>query len=143
MKKDDELSLENLAMPACFSDPKALAEIPRVDLDKQLMTREEILATLPRYNVSMKTVNTCIYDGSVVSGMGTGIPRLRRLQFERMKSLFGLTDDALCYEWLRSHGRHSDAAHDALLADAFQTGKFEELPDGLQNEYHAGKEVES
>lgn len=143
MKKDDELSLENLSMPACFSDPKALAEIPRIDPDGHLSADAVDTSAICTYDVGMKMVNTHIYDGYVVSGTGTIVPKLRRLQFERMKFLFGLPDDAACYTWLSSHRPHDGVVRDALLDDALRTGKCEELPDALQDEYRIRKEAGS
>ena len=60
-----------------------------------------------------------------------------------MKFLFGLPDDAACYTWLLSHRPHDDVVRDALLDDALRTGKCEELPDVLQDEYHIRKEAGS
>lgn len=143
MEQYDELSLENLAMPACFSDPKALAEIPRMDPDGPLSEDAMDTSAICTYDVDMKMVNTHIYDGYVVSGIGTIVPKWRRLQFERMKFLFGLPDDAACYTWLLSHRQHDDVVRDALLDDALRTGKCEELPDALQDEYHIRKDAGS
>lgn len=137
MKKDDELGLENLAMPACFSDPKALAEIPRMDLDDPGLMDEEIAAMRSKcdYDQDMKTINTCIYDGCLYSGTGFSVAKMQKRQVERLKLLFGLSDDTACLDWFRAHGRCDPDVSEVLIADAVESGKWKELPDELQPLY--------
>lgn len=136
-QKEDGLSLENLAMPVCFSDPKALAEIPRIDLDEPGLTDEEIAAICPKcdYDQDMKTINTCIYDGRLYSGTGFSVAKMQKRQVERLKLLFGLSDNAACLDWFRTHGRGDSDVSEILIADAVGSGKWQELPDELQPLY--------
>lgn len=139
MAEHDELSLENLAMPAGFYDSRAMAEIKELHEKYSQMTREELMATLPKYSVSMKTVNDYIYRTNLYSGLGLGVMKMRRLQFDRLKSLFGLSDDDACFKWLAAHNKGDSEIVDALVSDALGTGAWEELPDELQPLYHERK----
>lgn len=131
-------SLEELSMPACFTDPKALAQIPHFDPDTDPgLTDEEIAAMFPDYDVDLKDINYCIYDSCLYSSTGFGYLKVRRRQLERMKSLLGLPDDKACMDWFETHGERDPIAGEKLIADALSTGKWKELPDELQPVYWA------
>lgn len=132
----DELSLENLAMPKGFSDPAALAQIKKPGEGRSY---EEIVASMPKYDMDLKIVNECIYNGSLYSALGTGWLGTRKRQLERIKALFGLPDDEACVEWFKTHGRGAPDTVEKLIDDALLTGLWEELPDELQPMYHQRK----
>lgn len=134
----NELSLENLAMPKGFSDPAALAQIKKPGEGRSY---EEIMAGMPKYDMELKCINECIYNGSLYTALGTGWMRTRRAQLERIKSLFGLPDDEACVTWFETHDRGAPDTIEKLLSDALSTGKWEELPDELQPAYHQRKEA--
>lgn len=140
-KHDNELSLENLTMPVCFTDHSAMAEIK--PHGGRCMGNAEIKALRRDYSSGMKRVNQCIYDGCVYSDLGLGLMKMRRMQFDRMMSLFDLNCDAACFEWLASHNKGDADVVDALVADALRTGKWKELPDVLQPVYHERKKAGS
>lgn len=136
----DELSLENLAMPSGFSDPKSLAQIKKMDPDgRGGLTDEELAAMDPGYDTELKIINECIYNGSLYTALGTGWLGTRRVQLERIKFLFGLSDDEACVAWFETHNRGAADTADKLLEDAIRTGKWKELPDELQSAYHERK----
>ncbi len=134
----NELSLENLAMPKGFYDPKALAEIKKPD---EWRKHDEIAADMPKYDTELKRINECIYNGTLYTALGTGWMRTRRAQLERIKALFGLPDDEACVPWFNTHMRGDPDTVEKLVADALSTGKWEELPDELQPIYRQRKEA--
>ena len=136
----DELSLENLAMPKGFSDPAALAQISKMNLDGSGgLTDEEIAAMDPGYDTELKTINEEIYNGSLYTALGTGWLRIRNAQLERLKFLFGLPDIKACVEWFKTHDRGAPDTVEKLVSDALSTGKWKELPDELQSVYRERK----
>lgn len=137
MEKRDDLDLENLAMPKCFCDSKAMADIKPPK--EGGLTDDEIAAMFPDYDDCMKIINECIYDATVYGALGFSLLRMRKLQFDRMKALFGFPSDHDCFTWIETHNAHDPEAVEKLVSDALRTGKWKELPDELQPMYHDRK----
>lgn len=80
------------------------------------------------YDEDMKDINFIIwYDAPILT------PGKFRLDVDRrMHELYG--DQ---YDTLRHHKPKDSRVGELLIADAIKTGKWEELPDELQPEYHA------
>lgn len=85
------------------------------------------------YDADMKCANEGIYFGEVPFVMGTGdhVKLSRKRISDRMHALYGDR-----YEELRHHEPGASWAVELLLNDALKTGKWKELPDCLQDEYH-------
>lgn len=81
-----------------------------------------------RYDKEMKAINTIfVWYGDPVWASGT----FRCKAFARMRELYGNR-----YEELVKHERMSREIGKLLVDDAIRTGKWRELPDALQAEYH-------
>lgn len=86
------------------------------------------------YNEDMKLVNTWIYMGWM-SLFVTGTPEYR----SELKDIFHRREHDLygdMYGKLNGHTGKSKQAGRLLVQDAIRTGKWKELPDELQVEYH-------
>lgn len=87
----------------------------------------------PDYDDLMKSINECIYYGVIMTITGTDnqVDADQRRVFERMHDVYG--DQ---YDELEMHAYGDPRAVELLLQDAIKTGKWKELPDCLQDEYH-------
>lgn len=85
------------------------------------------------YDRQMKLVNMAIYYGRCgrVSGTGPEIAEFPKRLERRARELYGAE-----YDTLWSHAVGDQRVIELLLADAVVTGKWQELPDELQAEYH-------
>lgn len=85
------------------------------------------------YDRLMKLANVAIYQGRAPCFTGTPeYVELMHAKWEaRMRELYG---DG--FDDLRLHGPCDSRVGELLLADALRTGKWKELPDELQGEYH-------
>lgn len=87
----------------------------------------------PDYDPLIKSINECIYSGVVMTIRGTdnGVHNDQIRVFERMHEIYG--DQ---YAELEVHAYGDSDVKERLLQDAIRTGKWKELPDCLQDEYH-------
>lgn len=87
----------------------------------------------PDYDVEMKLINSTILHGTYlcVSGSGPVVARTRARMAERERELYGDR-----YDEFRGHLDGDTRVAELLLRDAIRTGKWKELPDELQAEYH-------
>lgn len=98
------------------------------------------LITNPRCNIDSveEVVNRAIYDGCelVISGSPTAVREAEMRYKEKMKRIFGIF-----YKQYMHHKPNDPKINRALLNDAIISGKWRELPNELQEEYHklAGK----
>ena len=85
------------------------------------------------YDANLKFFNTVIYHNGVLNVCGTGdVVRRDMAAFEkRCREVYGDEYDAL--KW---HEYADSRVVELLLQDALRTGKWKELPDELQEEYH-------
>lgn len=85
------------------------------------------------YDRYLKIANECIYEGCMpdIVGFGPGVEKHRRIMFDRMHEIYGSR-----YDELRHHEPCESWAAELLLNDAVKTGRWKELPDELQDEYH-------
>lgn len=85
------------------------------------------------YDSYMKGINTAIYYGcwSSVSGNSKYVMLVPKMQEDRMHELYGDK-----YEELKNHPAADPRIIELLINDAIKTGKWRELPDELQEEYH-------
>lgn len=140
----DELSLSGLEIPhprpdgSSFQERQAkrdaqMAEYKRKYGADWFRRYARDMNGTPDYDSAMKRVNTCIYRGAYleVSGIGERASRLRRLMRERPRELYGDR-----YDELERHPYGDPRVAELLLQDAIRTGKWKELPDELQSEYH-------
>lgn len=85
------------------------------------------------YDIYAKSVNTAIYYGcwASVSGNNKHVMLVPKMQEDRMHELYGDR-----YEELKNHPAADSRIIELLIADAIKTGKWKELPDEIQEEYH-------
>lgn len=140
MERNGVPSLEELTVLPALLDPGARAEISRMaaEIDSEL-TIERLRASIPDYDVDMKYINCDIYNSHLACWMGTCFAKMQRLQMDRMMSLIGLPDRKACMEWLGEHSERDATVGELLVSEALVTDKWKELPDELQDEYHARK----
>ncbi len=140
MERNGVPSLEELTVLPALLDPGARAKISRMaaEIDSEL-TIERLRASIPDYDVDMKYINCDIYNSHLACWMGTCFAKMQRLQMDRMMSLIGLPDRKACMEWLGEHSERDATVGELLVSEALVTGKWKELPDELQDEYHARK----
>lgn len=141
MEHQNELDLEQLAMPKGFYDEKALAEIP-VMAKEYFKPDRPLVADCDGYSVTAKLINECIYEGNLIIVSGLDMAKFQKMQVERMGALFGIKDRNECRRWLDSHDEGDSEVVEALLSDALYTGKWKELPDVLQPVYHERKAMQ-
>lgn len=100
---------------------------------------EEGIITGGDYDTYAKSVNTAIYYGcwASVSGNSKYVMLVPKMQEDRMHELYGDK-----YEELKNHPAADPRIIELLIADAIKTGKWKELPDELQEEYHKRVDVE-
>lgn len=84
----------------------------------------------PDYNQATKRLNEQLYRGSLYSPMGSGAVTLRNRMLRHMKDVYGSA-----WERLYTHYYADPEAIELLLKWAERTGKWQELPDCLQDEY--------
>lgn len=108
------------------------------EIDSEL-TIERLRASRPDYDVDMKYINCDIYNSHLACWMGTCFAKMQRLQMDRMMSLIGLPDRKACIDWLGQHSERDATVGELLVSEALVTGKWKELPDELQDKYHARK----
>ena len=88
---------------------------------------------LPDYDSRAKYANECIYAGSWPSYTDGAGPVGYKEQFERrLRDLYGSR-----YDELKHHEYADPRVADILIEDAIRTGRWKELPDDLQPDYHA------
>lgn len=89
------------------------------------------------YDRDMKRINEAIYYGVpiAVSGWGEGIKELYKKQEVRMHEIY---DELYGKDYGIYHGHVEGDKQiiEWLINDAIKTGKWKELPDCLQDEYH-------
>lgn len=141
----DSLSLKDLDLPDSDVKPGSLREEYEKGLAEQEQFRKfygkdwfkkwcEYVHLNPDYDVDLKSVNSAIYYGSEImmcTSDGSAIMRIRNLLESRRRELYGSD-----YDRLRHHEKGDLEVVELLLADAVKTGKWKELPDCLQEEYH-------
>lgn len=143
-KKQSDLSLSGLTMPDFDSEEMRMRakEFKEGEKRYKKMYGDEwqtkymhdlgILRDID-YDEDMKLINLGIYCGEPfsVSGYGEHAKEFREKQELRMREIYG--DD---YATLRGHKFGDLTVVEMLLNDAIKTGKWKELPDELQDEYH-------
>ena len=91
--------------------------------------------TNPRHDVDWdeETINEAIYNGHrlCISGDPIWMVKMEKRYWDKMKRLFG----PFYKEYVR-HGHNDPKVSKALLKDALKSGKWKELPEELQEEYH-------
>lgn len=87
----------------------------------------------PDYDTDMKFINNAIYYGDIprVTGLGDNVKEHRKMIDNRLHEIYGEQ-----YAELVFHAPGDPRAVELLLQDALKTGKWKELPDCLQEEYH-------
>lgn len=143
-KKQSDLSLSNLTMPEFNGEEirRGMKELEEGEEKYKQMYGDEwwpkylhdlgILRDID-YDEDMKTINEGIYCGEpfFVSGYGEHVKKFYEKQESRMREIYGKD-----YDTLRSHEFGDLTVVERLLNDAIKTGKWKELPDELQDEYH-------
>lgn len=148
----DKVSLRELEMPAITKDLVDKVDAEREDEHARMMAfREKYLPiygdrwlyeylkqiegdTSGDYDKGMKVVNTWIYMGyASISVSATPHIHCKIMDMfrERQKFIYGER-----FEELQGHINRLEEAGEWLIQDALKTGKWRELPDGLQDEYH-------
>lgn len=141
----DSLSLKDLDLPDSDVKPYRLREEFEKCSEEQEQFRKfygkdwfrkwcEYVHLNPDYDVHLKLVNSAIYYGSEIrmcTADLSAIMEIRNLLESRRHELYGSD-----YERLRHHEKGDPEVVELLLADAIKTGKWKELPDCLQEEYH-------
>lgn len=87
----------------------------------------------PDYDQFLKSINTSIYEGRFMRLMGVGeeVAKRQKQVWDRMHEIYGNQ-----YNKLEVHAPGDPRVIELLLQDALKTGKWNELPDCLQTEYH-------
>ena len=85
----------------------------------------------PDYDQMTKLLNEQLYRGTRYSLMGTGVIEAYKQMRQHMMDVYG---DA--WERLSTHDHADPEAIELLLKWAERTGRWKELPDCLQDEYH-------
>lgn len=87
----------------------------------------------PDYDLDMKEINIAIYRGHIPSRSGTRefIRMYQKKVENRMFEIYGDEMYDLVY-----HKPNDPNINERLIRDAMKTGKWKELPDCLQDEYH-------
>lgn len=85
----------------------------------------------PDYDQTTKLLNEQLYRGSLYSPLGSGAVEAREQMRQHMMDVYG---DA--WHRLSIHNYADPEVVELLLKWAERTGKWEELPDCLQDEYH-------
>lgn len=85
------------------------------------------------YDTDLKEINEGILLGTPVSVSGNAAGSFHRRQLLQMRDVYGDAYDRLC-----RHDPNNPEVIGLLLGWAERTGRWKELPDGLQDAYHAG-----
>ena len=101
--------------------------------DKWMEVYELDMGLRVDYDTILKSINEAIYHGTGlgISGYGPTVHKIHERFLSRMHELYG---DA--FDELRYHANVDPRVVALLLEDAVRTGKWKELPDELQDEYH-------
>lgn len=112
-------------------DDRLVAELKQKYGDDWL--EHYVAAMVCDFDTMAKWVNVCIYKGSLVHTLDDpGFDEeLARRYKERTRYLYGDMYDKLIH-----HEKKDRRVAELLVMDAIKTGKWKELPDELQSEYH-------
>lgn len=141
---EEQISLTNLELPE-FDGERLRRIMKESDEEKKRLQEQygdgwwdvwkKIKGIDKDYDVWTKKINTMIYHGRTYHS-GTTCPQAYHLTKQRwedrMHDLYGLAHGSFV---TNCPGGYPNAA-ELLLEDALRTGKWKELPDELQQEYH-------
>lgn len=136
MAKNDDLSLSGLSMPELDTTGlKARFEANMAEQERyrklygdgwwEKFCNDKGWNTKLGYDMRAKVINIAIYEHRMCYNAST------IQQFYREQELFGER-----YDELKDRGPCDSRVVELLIADAIKTGKWKELPDELQSEYH-------
>lgn len=118
--------------------PEITAELDRVEKECKEKHGDNwwehyLRATDPYYDVDLdeRTINRSIYEGHEPCITGLDVVQIQTLYYAKMKRLFGPF-----YKRYVNHKRGDPKINKALIKDALKSGKWKELPECLQGEYH-------
>lgn len=118
--------------------PEITAELERIEKECKEKYGDDwwshyVKATDPYYDVDLdeRTINRFIYEGHEPCVSGLGAFQIHTLYWEKMKRLFGPF-----YKRYVNHKRNDPKVNKILIKDALKSGKWKELPECLQEEYH-------
>ena len=136
----NEMSLENLGLDRLFT-PESIAAIkPVLDTcsDDHVPGQIGVRDAEPDYDFYVHEAHGFMYRGLPAHMALTGIDvgRIQKVQDDEMMRLLGLPDRKACRLYFMEHGPADPEIVSALLEDALSSGRWQELPDALQAEYH-------
>ena len=137
----NEMSLENLGLGSLFT-PESIAAIKPMPYTGPYpdgsVTATPLRLDVPEYDYRMKEAHSFMYRGlpAYMALTGTDVGYIQKTQDDEMMRLLGLPDKNACFMYFTEHGPADPEVVEALLNDALTSGKWKELPDALQDEYH-------